>query len=168
MAKVKVWNDNKYPHKESYKGDMVVIPAGGFVEMDWEEAIQFKGQFTGMAPLKATDDGLGGMGEPDPKFFKMIRVDPPADDPVKDDGLVNHATGKRASDTAELLAQVLQFARENPDRVVKDDDLEKRSGSADDRVAELERQLAELKALVMNKPKPGPKPGFKAKKEASA
>jgi len=63
---------------------------------------------------------------------------------------------------------VLQFARENPDRVVKDDDLEKRSGSADDRVAELERQLAELKALVMNKPKPGPKPGFKAKKEASA
>ncbi len=168
MAKVKVWNDNKYPHKELYKGDPVVIPAGGFVEMDWEEAVQFKGQFTGMAPLKSEDDGLGGMGEPDPRFFKMIRVDSPADDPVKDDGLVNHATGKRANDTAELLAQVLQFARENPDRVVKDDDLDRKPPASSDEVADLKRELAELKAMIMNKPKPGPKPGFKAKKEATA
>ncbi len=168
MAKVKVWNDNKYPHKELYKGDQVIIQAGGFVEMDWEEAIQFKGQFTGMAPLKSEDDSLGGMGEPDPRFFKMIRVESPADDPVKDDGLVNHATGKRADDTAQLLAQVLQFARENPDRVVRDEDAERSlSPAGQDRVAELERQLAELTALVKNKPKPGPKPGFK-KKEATA
>lgn len=167
MAKVKVWNRNKYPHKELYKGDQVVIPAGGFIEMDWEEAVQFKGQFTGMAPLKSEDDGAGGMGEPDPRFFKMIEVESPAEDPVKDDGLVNHATGKRADDAQALLGQLLQFARENPDRVVKDSDLDGQKPADDGRVAALERELAELKALILNKPKPGPKPGFKAKKEAT-
>jgi hypothetical protein len=43
--KVRVWNDNVVEHREMYKGSEIRIPAGGYVEMDREEAVQFKSQF---------------------------------------------------------------------------------------------------------------------------
>ncbi len=162
MAKVKVWNDNKHPHTEMYKGDKITIPAGEFIEMDWEEAMQFKGQFTGVAPVKSEDDGKGGMGEADPRFFKMIRVEMPKEDPVVDDGLTNHLTGKRANSAGELLGQLLSIARDNPDLVVKDKDLD---GKKEDRVAVLERELAELKALIQGNTSAKKGPG-RPRKEA--
>lgn len=45
MDRVRVYNDNKVEHVEVYKGTTIRIPAGGFVEMDRDEAVQFKSQF---------------------------------------------------------------------------------------------------------------------------
>jgi hypothetical protein len=64
---VRVWNDNKYDHKEKFKGDIVIIPAGGYVEMNRDDAVLFKGQFTPMIKNKG--------GREDPMGFKKIRID---------------------------------------------------------------------------------------------
>lgn len=45
MAMAKVWNDNVIDHVESFKGKKYIIPSKGFIEMDAEEAILFRGQF---------------------------------------------------------------------------------------------------------------------------
>jgi uncharacterized C2H2 Zn-finger protein len=68
MAKVKVWNDNTVTWNEKFKGDDVKIPAKGYVEMEFYEAHEFKGQFS---PIKVKADGTQ-----DPGSFKMIRVEP--------------------------------------------------------------------------------------------
>lgn len=67
MPKVKVWNDNVHPYSEVYKGDPISIPAGGCIEMEYDEAIQFRGTFK--APIKDED------GKDKPEGYKMIRVD---------------------------------------------------------------------------------------------
>ena len=63
---VKVYNDNKYEHQEKFKGQMIIIPAGGYVEMTRDDAVLFRGQFRPMIKNK-------GGGE-DPRGFKMIRI----------------------------------------------------------------------------------------------
>lgn len=67
MAQVKVWNDNVHPYEESFKGDMIRIPAKGYIEMDADEALQFRGSFK--APVKDADDNDLAIG------FKMIRIE---------------------------------------------------------------------------------------------
>lgn len=155
MPLVKVYNDNVYEHRETFKGTPIVIPAGGHIEMEYEEGIEFKGQFTGVAPL-------GEDGGPNPKFYKMIRVEqPPPESLFQDDGLTNHLTGKRASSADDLLGQLLVLARNKPDLVVKDPALDKST----DRIAELEAKIERLTALVggeVEKRGPG-----RPKKEAS-
>jgi len=66
---VKVWNDNTYPYSEKFRGKEVVIEAGKFVEMEYDQAIIFKGT---MNTVKRTKDG--GF---DPRYFKRIRVEEP-------------------------------------------------------------------------------------------
>ena len=68
MAKVKVWNDNTVAWTEKFKGDDVKIPPRGYIEMEFYEAHEFKGQFS---PIKVRADGTQ-----DPGSFKMIRVEP--------------------------------------------------------------------------------------------
>lgn len=70
MAMAKVFNDNKYPYKENFKGQIIEIPPGGFVEMDYEDAVQFKSAFPNI--LMPDFDGAGNQK---PQTFKMIRVD---------------------------------------------------------------------------------------------
>lgn len=152
MPLVKVWNDNVHPHTEKYKGDMITIPAGGFVEMEWEEGIQFKGQFTGLAPI------VPETGQPDARKFKMIRVDAPATPIFKDAPLVNHATGELAASQAELNAIVKAFRAANPERAVADDG----SGKTD-QIAAMQAQIDELKALIVAQ---APRPVGRPKKEA--
>lgn len=66
MPMVKVWNDNKYAHKEKFKEATIEIPAGGFITMDKDEAHQFKGQYS---PMPNKED-------PNPeRFYKMIRIE---------------------------------------------------------------------------------------------
>ncbi len=154
---VKVHNDNVHDHKEEFKGTKLLIPAGGFIEMEYEEAVQFQGQCTGIAPV-------GEDGAPDARFFKMIRVDHVKPEEVfKDDGLTNHLNGRKASTAEELRAVLAEFAHL---RVV-DKDAEASAPKADsDVVNELKRQVAELTALVKDKltpKKPGRPP---VKKEA--
>ncbi len=145
MAKVKVWNDNEHDYREEFKGEKIHIKAKGFVEMEYEEGVDFAGKFSGVAPN-------GADGRPDARFFKMIRVDRPATPIFKDDGLTNHLTGKRAESAAELLAEVLDIARNRPDLVVKDPELDaankKKAGDQDEKITQLQNQLAALEARL--------------------
>lgn len=151
MALVKVWNDNQYPHVEKFKGKEIAIQPGECVEMEWEEAIEFKGQFT---PVVVRGDGTH-----DPRSFKMIRVDRPDVLPFQDEGNVCHANGKRAASHEELAAMVAQFAHLQ----VKDPDAEKAASQANrGEIAALRAEIEALKAaLVGDKRGPG-----RPKKEA--
>lgn len=130
MAKVKVWNDNKYPHTEKFKGELVTIAPQEFIEMEYEEAVEFKGNFTEPKRL--------GDGTHDPRFFKMIRVERPAVLPFRDENIL-HATGTRVASPQELAALSAQFAHMQAPR---DADAETQS-FAD--IAELKAQVAALK-----------------------
>lgn len=65
--KAKVWNDHSVDHKEKFKGDLVLIPAGKCIEMPVDEAYEFRGQF--FPPVEDADGGQ------DPRSFKKIRVE---------------------------------------------------------------------------------------------
>jgi hypothetical protein len=151
---VKVWNDGIYPHKEMFKGEEINIAPGSYVEMDYIEAVEFKGQFTS----PKTD----ASGKPDPRFFKKIRVEQPTE-PIFKDHNVLHATGQKADSMAELMQMAKAFAQANPDRVAVEPDLDKQ-----DRVtiskAELEQLSARLAALESEKV--GKRPPGRPKKEA--
>lgn len=135
MATVKVWNDNKYPHAERFKGTMIEIPPGGHIEMEYEEAVEFKGQFT--APLNDNAD------QPDPRHFKMIRVEIPKVMSVKVDPLICHADGSRAADDADLAQRLEHYKH----RLVEDTSAEKAGREAQQRrIDDLEGQVARLTA----------------------
>lgn len=65
--KVKVWNDNRFPFEQKFKGERIRIEANSFIEMEHEEAHAFKS-----APYSMKFDG---MNQQDPTSFKMIRVE---------------------------------------------------------------------------------------------
>lgn len=141
MAKVKVWNDNEFEHRERFKGVELVIAPGASIEMDYEEAVEFKGQFT---PPR-----VGGDDAPDPRFFKMIRVEQPkVIEPKPGAGLICHADGSMAANQTELVAKLLEFAG---NRVVDPEDervaAEKKAADST-KIASLEAQIAELRGMV--------------------
>lgn len=151
MPMVKVWNDNIYPHTETFKGEVITIPPGEHIVMEWEEAIEFKGQFTGMKLL--------GNDTPDPRGFKKIRVDRPSEPIFKEAPLVNPATGEKFLTKAELEESLKQFAHLR----VTDADAEAqaKSGSSVDaatvkalmeRIAALESQVKVESAEPKRKP----------------
>lgn len=66
--RARVWNDN--PHtdwNETFKGDKVHIPSGKFVEMEFYDANEFRGQFSPIRILPNDSE--------DPKSYKMIRIE---------------------------------------------------------------------------------------------
>lgn len=67
MPKVRLWNDNKLDHRELYKGDQLHIPAGKFIVMEEEDAIQFRGQWF---PVVRDADGQAL-----PQSYKMLRME---------------------------------------------------------------------------------------------
>lgn len=68
---VKVWNDNTYDFKEpNFKGNVVLVKAGGFIEMDLEEAVEFQGQYSPLPPEDTQPDDQV-------KYFKKIRIERP-------------------------------------------------------------------------------------------
>ena len=117
MAKWRVWN--KHPegmtHREKFRGELVEIKAGSYVLMDYEDAVQFRGQFFPMKKLPT--------GEADPAGFKCIRLEPhdesqPAPDVKK---FISHIDGREFESQALLDA----YLKENfADQVFKDDALE--------------------------------------------
>jgi len=136
MATVKVWNDNIYPFKQVMKGAPIEIPAGEFIEMDYEEAVDFRGMFSPLPPQDYSGD--------EREFYKMIRVEAPATPVFKDDGLTNHLTGQRAA-SHEDLAATLAAVRH---LIVKDPEAE-RAAPSHDVIADLKKQVADLTALVL-------------------
>lgn len=69
MAKWRVWNKhpNGLTHTEKFKDQDIVIKAGEFVLMDYEDAVQFRGQYF---PMKRN-----AQGAPDPSGFKIIHLE---------------------------------------------------------------------------------------------
>lgn len=99
--KAKVWNDNKFVHKEKFRGDMVTIPPGEFIEMDYMDAVQFRGQMT---PISRDVDGA-----PTPKSFKMIRLEVvPDKKKVEFDNLVCQSCSYKAADQVDLAKHTLE------------------------------------------------------------
>jgi len=64
---VKVHNRNVYPLEEDFKGQRIYIAPNSHIEMDYEEAVQFRGQYH--QPL--FDKG----GVQDPRSYKYIVID---------------------------------------------------------------------------------------------
>jgi hypothetical protein len=151
MPKVKVWNDNHLSHREEFNGEWLEIPAGGSIDMEWEEAVAFKGQYF---PIKIKGDGTHC-----PSGFKKIRVEPLKEPLFKDAPLVNHANGAVAATAEQLATMLAEFAHL---RVV-DKDAEAATPSQRSELDELKKQVAELSAMLgstkaAEKKKPGPKP----------
>jgi hypothetical protein len=94
MPQARVYNDNVHPYRENFKGSNIEIPPGGFVVMDYEEALQF--EYTGAPMIKNAG------GQQCPTSFKRIRVVPLGAVELADVPLVCHATGEKAHSPAEL------------------------------------------------------------------
>ena len=99
--KSKVWNDNIYPYSERFKGDLIEIPPRSFIEMDYDEAIMFRGTFSSI--VRDAD------GQAKQSSWKMIRVEPlgnPVDNVIKADPNKCQACGKVLSNQAELAQHI--------------------------------------------------------------
>lgn len=97
---VRVWNDNSYPFKQLFKGEMVAIPPKKFIMMDEEDAVSFKGKY--FPPL------LDGANNPKPESYKMIRIERTSDANEGESGkFVCHADGT-AFDTKEELDEYVK------------------------------------------------------------
>lgn len=102
--KVKVWNDNIFPHRERFKGEFIDIPAKAFVEMEEDDAIMFRGQFSSIV----TDAD----GRPKQESFKMIRIEKPEgvkEKTVQNDPNKCFACGKILSNQGELAQHIFDF-----------------------------------------------------------
>ncbi len=156
MPKVKVWNDNTHDHTEKFKDKILTVPAKGYIEMEYLDAVDFKGQYT---PIK-----LLGTGAQDPAGFKMIRVEPPKEDLFTEDKNVFHGTGKQFSEPGELIAFAKAYAAQNPDLVApKNPEVE--DGRVSMSKQEFETLVARVNALESEKS--GKRPPGRPRKEAA-
>lgn len=100
MAKWRVYNVHSHglTHEENFRGDKVVIPVGGYVLMDYEDAVQFKGQYF---PIKKNGDGVQL-----PESYKMIEIRPDtdADAPVTKQKYVCQMDGREFESATALEA----------------------------------------------------------------
>ncbi len=142
--RAKVWNDNVHPHVEMFKEQRISIPARGFVEMDYEEAMEFKSQFT----VPVTD----GEKNPIEKHFKKIRVEA-AGATSSAQPLICHATGKIASSPEELAKMNAEHA----------DKLDADSAKELEDLVRLKAENAELQAKLaaMTEKRPPDRPNRK-------
>jgi len=113
--RAKVHNDNIYPYRERFKGDMIEIAPKSFIEMDYEEAIDFRGTFNSI--VRDAD------GQPKAESYKMIRVEPlgnPSDAAVKADPNKCQACGKVLKNQMELAQHIFDDHPEMLDPESKD------------------------------------------------
>ncbi len=116
MNSVRVYNDNIYPHKEKFKGEEIYIPPKCFVEMEFYDAVEFKGQYTPIV--------VDGGGAPIPQSFKMIRIVQPDGFQLEDSKkIVCNSCGKQFDSSKELDDHVNEF---HIDLIVDEDEREKR------------------------------------------
>ena len=114
---VKVWNDNIYDFVEpSFKGQKVVVPSKGHITMDHEEAVEFQGKFSPMAPEDTIDSEV-------PKYFKMIRIEKPegasaVNSPTE---YVCQLTGKKFSRLEDYKKHLIASAELYADQIVVDE-----------------------------------------------
>jgi hypothetical protein len=101
MAQWRVWNmhPNGFTHKEMFRGDMIEIKANQYRLMDYEDAVQFKGQYF---PMIMSADGTH-----DPKGFKVLKLEAHTEDTEviekpKEQVFVCQFDGKKFTSQAEL------------------------------------------------------------------
>jgi hypothetical protein len=114
--RAKVWNDNIYPYSEKFKGDLIKIEPNSFIEMDYDEAIMFKGTFSSI--VRDAD------GHPKQESWKKIRVEPignPVDAVIKTDPNKCLACGKVLGSQAELAKHIFDEHPAMLDQESKDD-----------------------------------------------
>jgi len=123
MGKWKVINvhQDKLTHVEKFKDVEYRIPFGEFVEMDYEDAVQFKGQYF---PMK-----LNAMNVQDPSSYKMIKIEPvdavsEAESVSAKQVFVSHIDGKEFP-TKQLLEAYLATHFSDSELIVKDETLDK-------------------------------------------
>ena len=99
---VKVWNRNTHPHTEKFKGKSITVPAQGSIEMEFEDAVDFLGQFT---PIERD-----GAGQPLPKSYKMLDIEKPSDfgARIEDRRICMKCKGQFASDS-DLVKHIEEF-----------------------------------------------------------
>jgi hypothetical protein len=141
MARARVYNDNVHPHRELFKGTQIEIHAGGYVDMDFEDALLFEGQFFPMIKNAG--------GQQCPTSYKRLRVVAldkvtPAEVP-----LVCHATGQKVATTEELAA----LNREHEHLL--HDDAKEQVKEMREKDEEIEALKAKLAALEVPKNKGG-------------
>ena len=111
---------NKHPegltHREKFKGDDIIIKAGEFVLMDYEEAVQFKGQFF---PIRDRGDGTQ-----DPASYKCIELKKHDEAAVEAKPFyISPVDGKKFDSQSELDAYIKEsFSHLEP---VKDETLDR-------------------------------------------
>jgi len=102
---VKVWNRNKYEYRELFKGKEIVIAAGKFVEMDYEQAISFLGK---MCPIKKDKHGVCL-----PDSFKKLEID--QDDKRKAELSLRDEAEERSKKTFVCMKCMKEFtSKPNP------------------------------------------------------
>jgi hypothetical protein len=140
MPHARVYNDNVHPYRERFKDADIVIPAGGSIVMDYDEALQF--EYTGAPMIKNAG------GQQCPTSFKRIRVVPLGAVEAAPVPLVCHATGQKVATTEELAA----LNREH-EHLLHDDAKEqvKELRAKDDEIAALKAKLAAAEAPAKNK-----------------
>lgn len=87
-------------HREKFRDELVTIKAGEYILMDYEDAVQFKGQYF---PIK-----MDAMNQQTPETYKCIRIEPENVDakPEVAKTYVCHVDGKEFTSKAELEAYV--------------------------------------------------------------
>ena|SRR6186713_1996827 len=119
MAQVKVWNDNSYEYKETFKEKEIKIPPHGYVEMEYYDAHEFKGAFKAIQ--------RDGDNQPLPSSFKMIRVEQPSIAPdAKVELNLCPACKHQGATPKALLEHILA---EHADQAVVDEEAEKAMAS---------------------------------------
>lgn len=83
MNKVEVHNLNSHPYSEQFRDYLIEIPANGYIEMEYEEAVMFKGTMNNVQ--------RNGDGAILPESYKMIKI-------------VQTGTGKKMMEEAKIRA----------------------------------------------------------------
>lgn len=105
VMKAKVYNVHSHgmTHREKFRDELIEIKAGEYVEMDYEDAIQFKSAFFHMT--------MDGSGVQKPESYKMLKIVPFEIDTNDKSGpppeFVCQMDGKKFSSEAELKAYTL-------------------------------------------------------------
>ncbi len=116
MAKWRVWNKHPdgFTHREKFRENLIEIKGGAYVVMDYEDAVQFRGQYF---PMKRRPTG-----EPDPVGFKVLHLEPhDADDAPAAQEFICHFDGAKFPTQAMLDNYLTQNFS---DHVFKDEALE--------------------------------------------
>lgn len=112
MARVKVWNDNDHVLKEMFKGDPVEIKPHDYLEMEFFEAHEFKGQYH-MQPL----DTMGKIID-DPKYQKRVRIEKILDQDEEPTPLAHVCMScKKSYESEPVLKAHVETAHANAERL---------------------------------------------------